>query len=217
MDGRRLDRIRAGRPDPGDLQFQFQAGDLDDRDLVVDAVASGASGGSTACLEALLGLIDDHHLDRPSIRRLIVDDTDADDVHQDVLIAVSRSIGAFRGDSSFSTWLYTVARNTAASHLRRRRDTHALDDDDRYVSDAQRVSSMIATRGSLEAAVEALPEHFRRAVVMRDIEQRTYDEISDALGLPLNTVKSRLSRGRALAARHLVDSGFLGGAGGAGG
>lgn len=211
VDAARLSRITAGEPHGTDLDLRaVDLGDQDTRNSVVEAVARGASTGSPECLDALLMLIDEQHLDRTSIRRLIVDDTDADDVHQDVLIAVARSITKFRGDSSFNTWLFTVARNTAATHLRRQKDTQALGHDDVAMTDAQRLSSMIATRGLLVAAVEALPDHYRSAVVMRDIEQRTYDDIADTLGLTLNTVKSRLSRGRALVAQRLRDGDFDG-------
>ena len=213
MDGARLSRIAAGAPDGSDLQLRgVDLGDQGTRNTVVDAVACGAAAGSDACLDSLLLLIDEHHLDRTSIRRLIVNDTDADDVHQDVLIAVARSITNFRADSSFNTWLFTVARNTAATHLRRQKDAESLGDDDQVMTDAQRLSSMIATRGSLVAAVEALPEHYRSAVVMRDIDQRTYDDIAETLGLTLNTVKSRISRGRALVAQRLLDGDFDGAA-----
>lgn len=204
--------MAAGGPKGTDLTFRAsELAGQQERNAIVDAVARGASTGSTACLDALLALIDEQRLDRTSIRKLIVNDHDADDVHQDVLIAVARSIGNFRGEASFNTWLYTVARNTAASHLRRQRDTQALaDGDDEAITTAQRLSSMIATRSALRDAVDTLPVHYRDPVVLRDVEQLSYEQIADRLGINLNTVKSRLSRGRAMVASGLEDSDFVG-------
>lgn len=211
VDGGRLSRVAAGGPNGTDLTFgASELADQHERNAIVDAVAQGAATGSTVCLDALLALIDEQRLDRTSIRKLIVNDHDADDVHQDVLIAVARSIQNFRGDASFNTWLYAVARNTAASHLRRQRDTQALADGDDAITTAQRVSSMIATRSALRDAVDALPVHYRDPVVLRDVEQLSYEQIADRLGINLNTVKSRLSRGRAMVATGLDDSDFAG-------
>ncbi|MEE9414840.1 MAG: sigma-70 family RNA polymerase sigma factor [Acidimicrobiales bacterium] len=201
----RLLRIAAGTPTTADLVLQTDdMSNQDTRNTILDSLAKGASTGSMLCLDGLLAAIDEYHLDRSSIRRLIIDDHDAEDVHQDVLIAVSRSIRRFRSDSSFNTWLFTVARNTAINHLRRQRDTVALDEDEPMTA-AQRLSSMIATRSTLRAALGELPDHYRDVVVLRDVEQKSYDEIADVLDIKINTVKSRINRGRALVAQSIRD------------
>ncbi len=160
---------------------------------------------SAPCLDALLRLIDDHHLDRPAIRRVLVDNDEADDAHQDVLIAVAQSIARFRGDAAFRTWLHSVARNVAVNRLRRRRETTTIDDATAIESGAARLSSLIASRSDLVEAVRCLPEPYREAVVLRDIEQRTYREIAAATDAEINTVKSRISRGRALVAAMMSE------------
>ena len=169
------------------------------RDLL-DAVASCAAGGDVDALEDLVWAVDVLHLARPAIRRLVVQDADAEEVEQDVLVAVAETIGTFRGEARFTTWLHQVARYKAIAHLRRRRDVAPLDEN---VGDAVRISSVIATRTAVDAAIVGLPDHYRDAVVLRDIEQLPYTEVAARLGLNINTVKARVARGRALAAARL--------------
>lgn len=183
-----------------DLVRSFRSGDATQQGTLLDALAVHAAQGSSSALEVLLRLIDEHRLDRVAIRRILIDDDQADDAHQDTLIAVARSVRGFRADSAFTTWLYALARNIAIDHLRRRRESVPLTSDLQPVTAAQRLSSMIALRTDLRAAVSDLPEHYRVVVVLRDVEQRSYREIAELLDLELNTVRSRLSRGRALLA-----------------
>ena len=131
-----------------------------------------------------------------------------DDAHQDVLITVARKIGNFRSESAFTTWLHTVARNTAIDQLRRAKETQHLGPELEVETYARRLSSLVAQRSDLSAAVDRLPEHYREMIVLRDVEQRTYGDIAELLGLEMNTVKSRISRARALLAQ-LVDVGDL--------
>ncbi len=178
-------------------------GRLDDgeRTALLDGLAADAGGGDAAALDQLLSLIDAHRLGRGPIRSLIVNDADADDVAQDVLIKVAAGIGGFRGESRFTTWLHTVARNCAIAHLRRRRDDTTLREQD--LSLQRRVSSLIATRDDLRAAIEDLPEHYRAVIVLRDVHGRSYAEVARQLDLEVGTVRSRLARGRALLAQTL--------------
>lgn len=176
-----------------------------DPDLL-DAVAAAAAAGSPAALDVLLGAVQDLPIARAAIRRLLVDADAADDVLQDVLIAVAERIGSFRGTSRFTTWLYQVARFKTIDHLRRQRDSTALNDDDELVFDHQRISSMIASRSAIRAALDGLPEHYRSAVILRDLDQLPYDEIAARSEIPLNTAKTRVARGRALLAGRLGGS-----------
>jgi RNA polymerase sigma-70 factor (ECF subfamily) len=170
--------------------------DSEDRAALLDELARQAAAGSATALDDLLTLVDRFRLARPSIRRLIVDDDDADDVAQDVLIQVAAGITSFRGDARFTTWLFTVARNAAVGHLRRVKPAVSLPEDD--LGSSERVSSMIATRDDLRAAIEGLPEHYRSVVVARDVHGHSYQEIARMQGLEIGTVRSRLARGRAL-------------------
>jgi RNA polymerase sigma-70 factor (ECF subfamily) len=168
---------------------------------LLDPVARAAGAGDVAALDDLLWAVDELGLARRTVRRLVLDESDADEVEQDVLVAVAESVADFRGDARFTTWLHTVARRKAVDALRRRRTPTAVLGDD--VGDARRISSVIATRTSLDAAIAALPDHYRDAVVLRDVEGREYADVADRLGLNLNTTRTRIARGRALVAANL--------------
>ena len=179
--------------------------DSDRRDAALDTVARVAAGGSQIALELLLSAVDELGLARSAIRRLVLDPPTVDDINQDVLIVVAEKIGTFRGESKFTTWLYRVARFKSIDHLRRQRDSVALaDDDSQFPTDAMRMSSLIATRTTIRLAVEELPDHYRDAVVLRDIECLTYEEVAARAGIPLNTAKTRVARGRALVAAKIT-------------
>ncbi len=166
---------------------------------VLDPLARAAADGDQAALEQVLWAVDELRLARPTISALLLDESDADDVHQEVLIAVAEGIGRFRGEGRFTTWLHPVARNKAVDALRRRRDGRALADTDAVA----RISSLIATRTVLDEAIAGIPDPYRDAVVLRDVEGLTYEQVAQRLDVPLNTVRTRISRGRAIAAARL--------------
>jgi RNA polymerase sigma-70 factor (ECF subfamily) len=176
---------------------------------VLDPVALAAADGSAMALDLLVTKVDRHRLAEPAVRRMILNTTDVEDVLQDVLIRLVRSIGAFRGESRFTTWLYRLARNTAIDFLRRRRDAHALPAEN-AVSDTVRLSSMIATRQSLNELIARLPESYRDPVILRDVQQLPYELVAQKLGLNLNTTKSRIARGRAMLAGLIEGADFDG-------
>lgn len=174
------------------------------RDELLDEIATAAARSPVA-LELLLAAIDELGVARAAIRQLLLDPQAVDDVAQDVLIAVAEKVDTFRGDARFTTWLHQVAKFKAIDHLRRQRDAVSLDDATTAPpSDAVRMSSMIANRATIRTAVDELPEHYRVAVVLRDIERLSYDEVAERAGIPLNTAKSRVARGRALLAGKLA-------------
>ena len=174
-------------------------GDLARLAEVLDPLAGLAAKGDQTALELVLWAVDALRLARPTIMALVLDESDADDVNQDVLIAVAESIGSYQGKSRFTTWLHPIARHKAVDTLRRRRrsDADTLADD---VGDVARISSVIATRTVLDQAIASIPDPYRDAVVLRDIEGLTYEQVADRLGVKLNTVRTRIARGRAIAA-----------------
>ena len=136
----------------------------------------------------------------------------AEDIAQESFIKAWRNLSSFRGDCSFSTWLFRITVNTARDSIRSasRRTAVSLtklgeDDEgdewdipvtsgDEVPEDAlMKKEEIIAVR----RAIEALPEDQRQVIVMRDIHELSYQTIADALGLELGTVKSRINRGRA--------------------
>jgi RNA polymerase sigma factor (sigma-70 family) len=168
-------------------------------------VALAAAGGSATALDLLLSAIDQLPLLRAAIARLVLEPATVDDVAQDVLIAVAEKIAGFRGEAKFTTWLYQVARFKAIDHLRRQRDADSLDEETAPgPTETERMSSLIASRTTIRDAIEALPEHYRTAVVLRDVERVPYAEIAELAGIPINTAKTRVARGRALLAGRLA-------------
>lgn len=173
----------------------------EERADLLDPTASAAGAGDLAALDDLLWAVDELGLARRTVRRLVLDEDDADEVEQDVLVAVAEGLADFRGEARFTTWLHTVARRKAVDALRRRpAPSSPLPDD---VGDARRISSVIATRTALDAAIASLPDAYRDAVVLRDVEGHEYAVVADRLGLNLNTTRTRIARGRALVAANL--------------
>jgi len=128
----------------------------------------------------------------------------ARDLSQEVLIRVYRSLGRFKGRSTLKTWTYRVCINLCRSKLGRRRlVTLPLERDDgslRDVSDEEPGPEARAiSRSERDLLSDALPKldlAFREAVVLRDLEDLSYQEIADVLGVPIGTVRSRIARGR---------------------
>ena len=120
---------------------------------------------------------------------------------------VAEGIGGFRSTARFTTWLHQVSRHKAIDHLRRRRHVPASDHDLEAMGDAQRISSLIASRSTLADVIRTLPPAYRDAVVLRDVEHHSYEEVAERLGLNLNTARTHIARGRALVAARLTVGG----------
>ena len=150
--------------------------------------------------QALEDLLRRHH-DRlfAVCRRLTGNEADAADACQDALIAIVRGLPKFDGTTAkFSTWAYRVAVNATLDELRRRgrRAADPLDEvGERGVPSAE---GRVTDRIDIDAALAKVPVDFRTAVVLRDLCGLDYEEIASVLGIPGGTVRSRISRGRAL-------------------
>jgi RNA polymerase sigma-70 factor (ECF subfamily) len=133
----------------------------------------------------------------------------AADLAQDALVKVYRSIGGYRFQSSFSTWLYAIVRNVYLDDARSRAGKEraaerplgpgGVDADPTADPDALRADRRLEreeTRRLVWAAIGEVPPEFRTTLVLFDIEGLSYEEIAVIEGAPLGTVKSRLSRGR---------------------
>jgi len=137
----------------------------------------------------------------------------AEDVAQDALIAVYRSAASFQGRSSFRTWLFSVARNACRHHLRRReREAHREDAGGDQVLEAmpdagadplERLEHQDVRR-LIREALDALPPPLRTAVVLRDAEELSYEQIAEVLDVPMGTVRSRLHNARVRLAARLA-------------
>src|SRR5690606_34164660 len=123
----------------------------------------------------------------------------AEDVVQETIIKAWQNLDDWRGDGSIRGWLLSIAHNTAVSHLRRMRDTATeparLPERVSDV-DVERAGGALAELGALRRALDELDDLSRSVVVMRDVEGLSYQQIADALDVPLATVKTRLLRAR---------------------
>jgi len=129
----------------------------------------------------------------------------AEDVVQDTLIKLYTHASYYKNIAKFSTWIFTIAKNNALTELRKnkRKQTDSLWTDDGKVIDInsndqtldRRVQNEIAV-AQLNKFLDEIPENFRMAVVLRDFQELSYDEISKILEIPIGTIKSRINRGR---------------------
>jgi len=130
---------------------------------------------------------------------------DAEDLVQDTYLKAFRSAHQFAPGTNLKAWLFTILHNTFRN-ARRHDGRNPVDVDseavERAVGDAPGVQSpeQLLTRATLDAdlqaALDALPEAFRQAVWLRDVEELTYAEMAEVLNVPIGTVMSRISRGR---------------------
>ncbi len=176
----------------------------EDQQALLNGLAARAANDSAAALELLLELVDHHRLADPGIRRILADDGVVDEVAADVLIAVARSIGSFQQRSSFRTWLYAIGSNQAKLFLRGRERRPTPTEPVDQASVAMKLSSFVARREDLSNALATLPDVYRQAVILRDVEQLPYEDVAQALGITVNTVRSRIHRGRAMIVTNLA-------------
>lgn len=147
-------------------------------------------------------------------RRLTGNEEDASDVVQEAYLRAWRGIGKFRGEAQFSTWLYRITANAAASHLRKRRRqrTEVLDDLDEPADlriEAQ-PASMAESGEALERisiALDELPVKLRTVVVLKDVYGLPHESIAEELGITVAAAKVRLHRGRRRLRDVLYDEG----------
>ena len=142
------------------------------------------------------------------VSRFVKNPADAQDVAQETFIKAYRAIGNFRGDSAFYTWLYRITVNTAKNHLltKKRRPSNDVDIDDAdFIENVGSLqvaetpeNAMIADELKLlvHEAINSLSEDLKAAIVLRELEGFSYEEIADALDCPVGTVRSRIFRAR---------------------
>ncbi|MCG8434814.1 MAG: RNA polymerase sigma factor RpoE [Gammaproteobacteria bacterium] len=143
------------------------------------------------------------------ISRYVHDGAEAMDVAQETFIKAYRALPRFRGDSAFYTWLYRIAINTAKNHLvaagRRPVDQQVdLQDPEQYdmqarLKDVDTPEGLLLTaeiQRTVEEAIQDLPEELRTAIILRELEGMSYEEIAQTMECPVGTVRSRIFRAR---------------------
>ncbi len=143
------------------------------------------------------------------VMRYVRDAMEAEDVAQEAFIKAYRALPGFRGDSAFYTWLYRIVINTAKNTLvsaKRRPLDYNLDSPDSEQSgllsrltDGETPEQLLLsdeTRRTVEAVMSELPEELRTAIVLRELDGLSYEEIASAVDCPVGTVRSRIFRAR---------------------
>ena len=143
------------------------------------------------------------------VMRYVRDQEQALDITQEAFIKAYRALPRFRGDSAFYTWLYRIAVNTAKNYLaaQRRRPTDIeldMQDPDQYGLHAklketdtpEGVTLSQELRETLEKAIASLPDDLRTAIILRELDGMSYEEIAQTMDCPVGTVRSRIFRAR---------------------
>jgi RNA polymerase sigma-70 factor (ECF subfamily) len=143
------------------------------------------------------------------IMRYVYDPVEAQDVAQEAFLKAYRALPGFRGESAFYTWLYRIAINTAKNHLvaqQRRPVDYQIDmqDPDQYEihprlrdeATPERMALQEELRVTVEQAIAELPDELRTAILLREIDGLSYEEIAAAMQCPVGTVRSRIFRAR---------------------
>src|SRR6476469_7689802 len=137
---------------------------------------------------------------------------EAEDLTQEIFLKIFKALATFDRRANFQTWIVSISRNLCIDHyrsVRKERQTIARDVDTNDLQPATPERGTYAAaehqelRAQLRTALETLPVTLRTAVVLRDLQELSYQEIADRLGLPEGTVKSRINRGRIELAHQL--------------
>ena len=157
--------------------------------------------------------------------RMVNDREEAADLAQEAFLKAWQGLPSFQGDSSFSTWVYRLASNACIDYLRkqkRRREVEhvlSLDDEESgwtepadWDQDPQRQLERAERSREVARGLEALPDHHRQVLTLRELSGLSYQEIGQALELDIGTVKSRIARARLALRKILLEDGnFFGG------
>ncbi|HEV2689057.1 MAG TPA: sigma-70 family RNA polymerase sigma factor [Bryobacteraceae bacterium] len=208
-----MNAIMAGATTLGDLASAIAA-----RSQESGVIAELKAGSE----EAYAWLIGEFHQPIYSlVYRMVNDPSDAADTTQDVFLKVFRGMKHFHGESSLKTWIYRIALHEAANRRRWwfRHKAHetpidpfqtcecGFSGEDRLVDPGESPFDSFAhaeVREAVEQALRHVPEPYRTALILRDLEEMSYEEIAEVLQISLGTVKSRITRGRDALRKRLV-------------
>lgn len=181
-----------------------------------------AASGDTAAFERLVRKYEKYVC--TTVFSVIRNRDDSFDVAQEVFLKLYHSIGSFKGESSFSSWLYRIAKNSALDFLRKQKKAQTVslnaenDDGEKRLPDLpdpsdrnhpEKAALAAEKREMLYAALNRLTPEHREMILLRDINGYTYEEMSDMLGLESGTVKSRLFRAREALRKILAENHYF--------
>ena len=196
--------------EPPKGEFQF----MSEREID-QALVERAQGGDQRAFDQLVTKYQ-RKLGR-LLSRFIRDPAEVEDVAQEAFIKAYRALPSFRGDSAFYTWLYRIGINTAKNYLvaqgRRAPTSTEFDSEEAetfesadQLRDINTPESLLLSKQigqTVNAAMDALPEELRTAIVLREIEGLSYEEIATMMDCPIGTVRSRIFRAREAVATKL--------------
>ena len=149
---------------------------------------------------------------------ILSDYQDAEDAAQDTFVKAYKSISSFKGQSAFTTWLYVICKNSCNDILRKRQkhsQVMSIDSDDSDDSPIREIKSdkptpeeqaeLNETQKIVREAINSLKNEYKEVLVLSDMQQLSYDEVSAILKIPVGTVKSRLNRARNALRKKLSD------------
>lgn len=176
-----------------------------------DDLASRAAAGDAAAFELIMRR--HNRLLYRTVRSILRDDADSEDVVQEAYLKAWRALPTFRGECRLSTWLVRIAMNQALSRVRRRSGTvlpfsaldardleqedAAMPSDDERRQDPQDAAQRAELRRAIERHIDRLPDAFRTVFVLRALEEASVEEVAGLLDIPEATVRSRFFRARA--------------------
>jgi RNA polymerase sigma factor (sigma-70 family) len=183
---------------------------IDDESAIIAAALSGNQKAYTRLVETHRAAV--FHI----VNRIVHNDEATRDLVQETFMKAFASLGSYRSEFRFSTWLYKIAANSSIDYLRKKR-IHALSldapvetrdgqieievPDDTHNPELQLLRKQ--QRISIEEAIDSLPPRYREVIELRHKDDKPYEEIADLLGIPVGTVKARIFRARELLKRKL--------------
>ncbi len=190
-------------------RLQLQNADADARSALLDQLATTAAAGSHEAAADLAWAVRTFRLAHPAIRQYLISEHDVSAAEGAVMVAVALRIDSFRAESKFTTWLHRVASNEAKMLIRgeaRHSDRAEAGDSVDFAEDfVARVSSMVVDRAVIREEIEQLPEDRRQALLLREDDGLTYEEIATRLDVPLSTAKTWVRRARLELAERLSE------------
>ena len=170
-----------------------------------EKLISSAQNGDSKALEILLK----NHYEKiwGICKRLMINDQDALDATQESLIAIATRINKFERRSKFSTWLYRVTTNICFDELRKKSRIPIPDSGSEKleISTEPSFENRISDKLLIDEVLNLLPNEYKTVLVLRDLCDLNYDEISEVLNIPIGTVRSRISRGRSAITNYLTN------------
>ena len=135
--------------------------------------------------------------------RMVGDTEEAADLAQEAFVRAYGALRSYRGEGSFKTWVCRITARIAIDHLRARRKQSLPLQENLVAKDHADWSESLRVRELLEQAIAELPPHYRAVIILRHLQELSYQEISEVLGLPMATVKTHILRARALLRKKL--------------